>query len=495
TEPKEEEKKKSILDTIANVSQSLKKKIGIDYSADIRKKLHGLYDLIQDRALYIAPEKNIQFGLAKSFPLNDNESENIDIYEKGYNAPLLLSILVGLVEKGTMISFGPPGAGKTTSAEIVGHFIYDQSINNIFNATIYGNPELTREEMIARLHTGKLMHGIEEVIQREFTDSPVKILDEINRIPPGTLSSLYQTIDRGLAKYYEKVIMLKDGPIYATANAPDSGNWPLPPPVRDRFDIAVVAGELNPTFISHLTRGGSITDRLNIPKELKLEVGSHKIVREAINDVDIESEAMNQLIFFISMMNYCDQAGIDPAYKTKANAMVMKPGRQLCGKCHYKNSICAYTEEAISPRSYKAIVTYAKALAWWRGKKTADVEDIKQIAPYAVWHKLTLTDQAKKKNQQYVNARIEFVKECFEESQKIYNQSKASVPKLGEIISSIVKSYDLICKKDSNGGFSDDEKLKLKAEIEGHFGEIKKLDTIAKWPIAVGLKFVYERIK
>ena len=61
---KKEEKKRSILDTIANVSHSLKKKIGIDYSADIRKKLQGLYDLIQDRALYIAPEKNIQFGLA-----------------------------------------------------------------------------------------------------------------------------------------------------------------------------------------------------------------------------------------------------------------------------------------------------------------------------------------------------------------------------------------------------------------------------------------------
>ncbi|MCK4670335.1 MAG: AAA family ATPase [Nanoarchaeota archaeon] len=494
------QKKRSILDTISQAANKMKKIAGFDYSAGVRQQLHGLYHLVQDRGLYIGPEKGIQFDLLKTLPLNDNESESVSIYKESYNANLLLTFLVGLVNKGTMIAFGPPGAGKTTTAEIVGHFMYNQSMNDIFDATIYGNPELTREEMIARLHTGKLMLGQEEVIEREFTKSSVKLLDEINRIPPGTLSSLYQTIDRGLAKYYEKVIRLKDGPIYATANAPDSGNWPLPPPVKDRFDLAIVANEMNPTFIEHFDNrgnenlGGSLDDLLKIPKQLQLGPTSLKAVREKISEVEIDREAMNQLIFFICEMNYCDQAGIDLAGKTKANAMTVKPGRSLCSKCHYKEGICSCTQEAISPRSYKAIITYAKALAWWRGKNSVDVEDIKQIIPYTIWHKLTLTEAAKEWDPRYANDKIQFVRDCFEESQKVYQQSESAIPELGKILSSIVKSYNHICRVESNGKMDAQKKTALKDEIEEQLGELQKLDTPAKYAIAVGLKFVYERL-
>lgn len=495
--PKGEEKKRQIFGAAS--SQDGQNRTGIDYSTGIRKKLQGLYDLIQDRGLYIGPEKGIQYGLEKTFPMNDNESENISLYSESYNSTLLLTILSALTNKGTMIFFGPPGAGKTTTSEIVGHFLFDQDMDDIYDATIYGNPELTREEMIARLHTGKLMLGKEEVIPRKFTSSPVKRIDEINRIPPGNLSSLYLGIDAGLAKYYEKVIRFTDGPIYATANAPDSGNWPLPPPVKDRFDLAVVAPEMNPTFLEYLENRGnenlgkSLEDKLKIPKELKLGPGSLKVVRESISEVEIEKDALNRLMFFISEMNYCEQAGIDYENKTKANAMTVKPGNQLCGKCHYSNGICACTEEAISPRSFKAIVTYTKALAWWRGKKTADTEDVKQIIPYAVWHKLSLTDAAKKWDSRYANDRVRFIRDCFDEAQKLYDQS--GIPNLGDIMSSIAKSYSHICEKEANGGLDAEEKRKLKEEIEGHLGDLKNLDAISKIPIAVGLKFVYERIK
>jgi len=159
-----------------------------------------------------------------------------------------------------------------------------------------------------------------------------------------------------------------------------------------------------------------------------------------------------------------------------------------------RRNTAAATQEAISPRSYKAIVTYTKALAWWRGKDTADVEDVKQIVPYAIWHKLTLTEAAKKWDDRYPNAKVRFVRDCFEQSQEVYEQSKAAVPELGNILSSIVKSYNHICKVESNGGMDAQKKTAVKDEIETHLGELQKLDTPAKYAIAVGLKFVYERL-
>ena len=95
----------------------------------LREKVRELYSLIPERGLYVCPEQNIKFGNPRVVDINNNGSESISLHDESYNATLLFSLFNGIRRRGAMVYFGPPGAGKTSLAELVGHFIYGQTIN------------------------------------------------------------------------------------------------------------------------------------------------------------------------------------------------------------------------------------------------------------------------------------------------------------------------------------------------------------------------------
>ncbi len=451
----------------------------IDSSA--HQKVRGIYELVQSRGLYIAPEFDLQFGDKKSIPLNNNGSEAVTLASENYNSNLLFTILSCLnpVPNPAMVFFGPPGAGKTTCAEYVGHFMFGLSLDDIHNATIYGHPEQTEEKMVARYDVASLMQGREQILKREFITSPVRIVDEVNRLPPGKLSILYQIVDTGLAKYGSEVMHLAEGPLFATANAPDSGNFPLPPPFKDRFEIAVVSPELNPYFIKSLGR-----QNLSIPSGLEIRVDTLFTARSEIARVEIEPDVLNKLSHFVSEINYCEKAGTSLERKTKSHSMNKKPGEGLCSDCHYKSKLCATTKEPISPRSYKAILGYAMALAWFRGRSKVDDETLEAVLPFALWHKLEPTPTGLELEAVYENDRVAFVKALYDASKKGYTQVSNSIKDYDEMMRVISSSYDPQIPRDE-----------IKRKIEGFLDSLKSIDSVQKFPLAVALKSAYVRLQ
>ncbi len=455
----------------------------VNYSVDknARDKVRGMYELVQSRGLYIAPELDIQFGDKKSIPLNNNGSETLVLADENYNSNLLFTILSCLnpVSNPAMIFFGPPGAGKTTCAEYVGHFMFNLSLDEIHNATIYGHPEQTEEKMVARYNVASLMQGKELVEKREFITSPVRIVDEVNRLPPGKLSILYQIVDTGLAKYGSEVMHLAEGPLFATANAPDSGNFPLPPPFKDRFEIAVISPELNPYFITSLGR-----QNLSIPSDLEVRVDTLLTARNEIARVEVDPDILNKLSHFISEINYCEKAGTSLERKTKSHSMNKKPGEGLCSDCHYKSKLCAATKEPISPRSYKAILGYSRALAWFRGKSRVDDETLEAVLPFALWHKLEPTPAGLELEAVYENDRVAFVKALYDASKKSFTQVSNSITGYDEMMRVISSSYDPNTPRDE-----------IRKKIEGFLDSLKSIDSVQKFPLAVALKSAYVRLQ
>ncbi len=466
------------------------------------EKLHGLYNLIEERGLFIAPEEDINFNLQHTKSLRINGEEKIEIFKESYNSNLLLTFLAGIMKQGTLVYFGPPGAGKTTSAEFVGHFLYGQPVEDIQLATIYGHPEQKESTMIARLDVPSLMDGVEQVIKREFVQSPVRIVDEVNRLPPGKLSILYQLIDRGFVKYLGELIKVPEGPTFLTANAADSGNYPIPPPFLDRVDAAVTAVTLNPYFIPHLDERGTVNlngnleDRLKIPDEMKIQSGDLESIRKEISGIDIESNVLYNLIFFISEINYCDQAGVEIARKSKSNALFKKPGQGLCGSCHYKSpaqgasaakNICSMTENSISPRTYQAALAYTRALAWWRGKESVDLEDVEAILPYLLWHKIVPTEHAFEKERRFENDRIAMVREMFDTSKRNFAVAKEHIDDYDAILNAVSR---VVYKGDKNVNKKD-----LKKEILQHIENLQVVDSVAKYPLAMVLAKAFKELK
>ena len=448
------------------------------HDSSARDKIIRLYHQIQDSGLYIAPELDLQFGNTESIKLNNNGSERVVLADENYNANVLFTTLscVKPVKTPAMISFGPPGAGKTTCAEYIGSAMFNLGLDQIHNATIYGHPEQTEEKMVARLRTGPLIkEGREEVDWREFITSPIRIVDEVNRLPPAKLSILYQIVDRGMTKYGSEVHKVSEGPLFATANAPDSGNFPLPLPFRDRFDIGVIATELNPQYIQRLGANQQMPD-------LGITLDTILTASEEIRNIPIDIDAINKLAHFVSEINYCDKAGTTLESKTKSHALSKKPADGLCTDCHYREKSCAFTNEPISPRAFMSIQGYSKAVAWFRGQSQVTDETLAAVLPYALWHKLEITPKAIEQDPRFENDRIGFIRFLFGETNKNFIQLSNSIQNYDDMMRAISASYgrgDTASKKD----------------IKKHIRSLKAIDSVNKFSLAVALKSAYVRAK
>ncbi|MDY6794907.1 MAG: hypothetical protein SWK76_06465 [Actinomycetota bacterium] len=482
-------------------------------------ELRGIYRAIEESGLYINLNHDVRFREKREVPLNLNETESIVLAEETYNSPLLFALLTAVLRNGTMILYGSPGSGKTTSAEFVGAFVHGSLLEETFGdgrddfrvmeaiheATIHGHQELTEEKMIGRPHLGKLMReGEEDIIPRKFVLSPFRMVDEVNRLTPGRTNNLLEMMDRGFSVYGDSKIYAAEGATFLTANFRDVASSDLTPPFLDRIDVGVFAPTLNPYFLD-MAAGGE--DRkltgdeeayvAHLRRELDIEFGSEdfEIIRGEIAEVEMEPEARYVLYNFISELNGCALASTDIERKSKGFAWFVKPpilcaqvddggapGEGHLGGCHYHNTenICYKTENEVSVRAGKTIERYAKALAWFRGGNTATIEEVEAVVPYVLWFKLIPTDRAWAVQPEFMNDRIALVQNLFDTSRNHYLKSRRVIKTLDGVL-------ELYEKAVQNEPVEPD--LILQALVS-----LKNYDSPAKYPIATMLRQGYREV-
>jgi len=300
-----------------NNSSSTRGRISRIAQSTLRDKVHLLYDGLMNSGQIVAPEKDIKLGKRREINLSDNGIDKIVLTNEHYNSTLMFTFLSALMDKASVIYFGEPGTGKTTAPEVVINALYGIPLQKIQEATIYGNPELTTSDMVATLDIAKLMKGKEIVIPRKFMTSVIRIIDEVNRISPSKLAILYQLADRGFANFKNKIIRAPPGPLYATANYRDAGNYDIPKPFLDRFDIFLRTTNVNPFYMRVLSE-----KKQNHSNPLsRSEVES---IKKEIRSVSLSEDAMSRLAYFLAELNFCDLAGRDPENKTKSHAKEKK---------------------------------------------------------------------------------------------------------------------------------------------------------------------------
>ena len=72
-----------------------------------------------------------------------------------------------------------------------------------------------------------------------FARLPVKIVDEINRLPETKQSLILDGLERGKWEYLNQGLINDEFCLFATANYQDQGTNTLVPPLLDRFDVVV----------------------------------------------------------------------------------------------------------------------------------------------------------------------------------------------------------------------------------------------------------------
>ena len=382
------------------------------------QKVRELYDLIGERGLYVSTNHDVFSEKPEEISVLQG-AYKVPIIQPGsraYNSALLFPTLTALMNHGTILVVGAPGIGKTTGLEFAGHFFSGTSLDDILEAEILGNPQLKTEDVVASLDTVKMVHdGIREVIPSKFLKCPVKIWDEVNRTPADLVSSAMKLVDTGKAVYQGALLQSPKGFLGATANYADEGTFQLTPPFLDRFDIAVMTTSPQPWDLRKIRgRGdeklnGGLDKLLEIPEELRLDFEK---IRHEINSMPEISDNGVSLVsafadFLYGSIRYSEAASDSLTRATKGNAWQVNQDSATPG--HFVDSPFTYTINELSVRTAKAMERYSKAFAWMNGKKQVELDDLKTVAPYLLWHKIQPTEKALTENPKYANDRIAFV--------------------------------------------------------------------------------------
>jgi hypothetical protein len=373
--------------------------MGEKHNGVLREAVHGIYGYIRENLYLNRPD----------LELNGHE----------FNSTLLLSLMTGL-RRGKEIIIGEPGLGKTTSAEYVCSLLYRFPLGTIWASEVAGHPEQTEEKIIGRPDLGKLNLGEEVVVWSHFALLPIKIVDEINRLPETKQSMILDGVDRGNWEYLNDAIVNEEYCLFATANYQDRGTNTIIAPLIDRFDLMVesrhpganlayVIGtrgaanaalrnrELEAEFHRVLGERTSYDNRMRRMDELCERFGERLArefdvrslsrqdregVRAEMDEIPLDLDANAFLRMVISELSFCHRFG-------------QKRSNEGCEEgCHFTGYQCNSVRNCISNRFPISVRNMSQALAWFLGDREVGLEHLKVILPFTLAHRIQWKEEA-----------------------------------------------------------------------------------------------------
>ncbi len=273
---------------------------------------------------------------------------------------LVNRLLVALLCNGHILIEGVPGLAKTMAVRTLAG-----TINAAFQR-IQFTPDLLPADLIGT--------QIFNPQSGEFAARPgpifsnIVLADEINRAPAKVQSALLEAMEERQVTLGDRTHRLEDPfMVLATQNPIEQeGTYPLPEAQLDRFMLKVIVGY--PTRAEERV----IMERMSGEPPAAPQVIVHTDVivraRHVVNDIYVDEKIKDYVLDIIFTTR-------DPA-------------------SHGMNDLAPLIEFGASPRATIFLVRAAKALAFLRGRGYVTPEDIKQIAPDVLRHRIVLTFEA-----------------------------------------------------------------------------------------------------
>ncbi|MCZ2342891.1 MAG: MoxR family ATPase [Bacteroidales bacterium] len=274
--------------------------------------------------------------------------------------PLVDRLLIGILTDGHILLEGVPGLAKTLAVRTVAAAL------QLTFSRIQFTPDLLPGDVVGT--------QIYNPRSGEFTVKPgpvfanIVLADEINRAPAKVQSALLEAMQ-------ERQVTLGDTTyplprpffVLATQNPIEQeGTYPLPEAQLDRFLLKAVMGY--PSRAEELTildRVGSVNAQLDGEAVLSAEELAQ--LRDAVDAVYVDGKVKDYLLD------------------------VVRATRQ---PTEYRLDVAGLIQYGASPRGSLALLRAAKAHAFLAGRDFVTPEDIKQLAPDVLRHRLILTYEA-----------------------------------------------------------------------------------------------------
>ena len=277
---------------------------------------------------------------------------------------LVERVLVGLLADGHILLEGVPGLAKTLLVKTVG-----QAIQAGYSR-IQFTPDLLPADLIG---TRIYNPGSGEFsVQKGPVFSNLILADEVNRAPAKVQSALLEAMQERQVTIGDETFYL-DAPflVLATQNPIEQeGTYPLPEAQVDRFMLKVVVGY--PSY----SEEREIIDRMTsgAPPEVTPVVDSEYILsaREIVRQVYVDEKIKDYVLNLVVATREPGRAGLE--------------------------ELEALIEYGASPRAGISLIAAARAHAFLRGRGYVVPDDIKQLAPDVLRHRVITTFEAEARN-------------------------------------------------------------------------------------------------
>ncbi|HZZ79332.1 MAG TPA: AAA family ATPase [Gemmataceae bacterium] len=362
------------------------------------EKLRQAYFWIVNHAI-VSPFYDIEYhdGAPQSFVFGDAKSSVTLPSGQSYCSFVLLPLLTFAVRAKCLL-IGGPGRGKTSSAILMG-VLAGYTIRDVRRAIQKGQPQMTIADLIgsplpADLVAAKSLDQI-GIGWRKWLSMRVKIIDEYNRIPTRTQSALLTLMADNYAELFDQTFECPESAWYLTANDDaGGGTYQVIEALRDRIDIVVKALHFNTRFLGELLERveAGIKPEEVVPLQIIFSEEEWKRIHGEVLKITMPAPLLRRLEFFASQFEFSDHAATQFEYKTKdtvklAGSDWAQLAAQETGKDKLKD-LGAQTRNGVSVRSLMTVLLFVKAMAYFRGGREVNLEDVRQIIPFVLHDKL-----------------------------------------------------------------------------------------------------------
>lgn len=278
------------------------------------------------------------------------------------NTRLVERLLTALIVGGHVLVEGAPGLAKTRavkklSDQIDASFARIQCTPDLMPADLTGTPVWRPDSGDFEFVAGPVFHSL-------------VLVDEINRAPPKVQSALLEAMAEQQVTAAGKTYRLPNPfMVIATQNPIEhEGTFPLPEAQLDRFLFHVpvaLPDAATERLILDLVEGEQASEKETVIVE-KMSVEAIDEARQQAGAIHL-SAALKDYIVRLVMATRDETAGVD-----------------------VRNQI----EHPVSPRGSLSLAAAAKARAFLRGRDYATPDDVRELAPDILCHRLGLTWRA-----------------------------------------------------------------------------------------------------
>jgi MoxR-like ATPase len=407
-----------------------------DGSLSLDEKLRQAYFWIVNHAI-ISPHYDLEFaeGPSTSYQLGDTKARLTLPSGQSYSSFVLVPLLTFAVRRRCLL-VGGPGRGKTASAILMG-VLAGYPLRDVRRAMQRGHPQLTISDMLGTPLPGDLIKAERmadiDVAWRTWLGMRVKIIDEYNRIPTRTQSALLTLMSDGYAEVFDQIYESADSAWYLTANDDaGGGTYQVIEALKDRIDVVVHALAFNSRFLGELQE--RVEQRLRpeevVPPEIVFTEAEHDRMFAEILRVPLPQEVRRRLEFFSAQFELLESAGEQFEYRTKDTAKLAGVDVHLLSASETGRDrladLGAQTLSGLSVRSLQSVLTYAKALAYFRGRPEVGLDDLASVLPFVLHDKLAPNDQSpafdEPAQRPYRTDRVSWIRSLFERACAEYDR-------------------------------------------------------------------------